>query len=331
MIQPSKLPFLEYLSWQIVDPYRLSDAEMLARYERGWRYQSQVDIPGEELAWIERLALNNKSWIGSEFMDFKVNRHQIIHQILKGLNRDLLSECRAYFGGGTLISLDLGEYRTSNDIDCLGRCHERGTRSARLRFICPFGDDYSRLRRSINELTPQILLMDDSHLEISRITIDQYGIRLGIVANGVTIKTEIIAEAGFELDPPRQPNWSPVQCLSVSDCFTSKLLANADRYNDSSVRSRDLIDLAHLRLAGSIPTSAIAKSEAAYYRAMPALTDALTQFQRDLDWRFDCYEQLNISPIDRSRTIDGIDLLALDFGLSLTDRTIAESGDLGGH
>jgi Nucleotidyl transferase AbiEii toxin, Type IV TA system len=315
MIQPSKLPFLEYLSWQIVDPYRLSDAEMLARYERGWRYQSQVDIPGEELAWIERLALNNKSWIGSEFMDFKVNRHQIIHQILKGLNRDLLSECRAYFGGGTLISLDLGEYRTSNDID----------------FICPFGDNYSRLRRSINELTPQILLMDDSHLEISRITIDQYGIRLGIVANGVTIKTEIIAEAGFELDPPRQPNWSPVQCLSVSDCFTSKLLANADRYNDSSVRSRDLIDLAHLRLAGSIPTSAIAKSEAAYYRAMPALTDALTQFQRDLDWRFDCYEQLNISPIDRSRTIDGIDLLALDFGLSLTDRTIAESGDSGGH
>jgi hypothetical protein len=315
MIQPLKLPFLEYLSWQIVDPYRLSEAEMLARYERGWRHQSQVDIPGEELAWIERLAVNNKSWIGSEFMDFKVNRHQIIHQILKGLNRDLLSECRAYFGGGTLISLDLGEYRTSNDID----------------FICPFGADYSRLRRSINELTPQILLMDDSHLEISRIMIDQYGIRLGIVANGVTIKTEIIAEAGFELDPPRQPNWSPVQCLSVSDCFTSKLLANADRYNDSSVRSRDLIDLAHLRLAGSIPTSAIAKSEAAYYRAMPALTDALTQFQRDRDWRNDCYEQLNISQCDRSRTIDGIDLLALDFSLSLTDRTIAESGDLGGH
>jgi hypothetical protein len=315
MIQPSKLPFLEYLSWQIVDPYRLSETEMLARYERGWRHQSQVDIPSEELAWIERLAVDNKSWIGSEFIDFKVNRHQIIHQILKGLNRDLLSECRAYFGGGTLISLDLGEYRTSNDID----------------FICPFGADYNRLRRSINELTPQILLMDDSHLEISRITIDQYGIRLGIVTNGVTIKTEIIAEAGFELDPPRQPNWSPVRCLSVSDCFTSKLLANADRYNDSSVRSRDLIDLAHLRLAGSIPTSAIAKSEAAYYRAMPALTDALTQFQRDRDWRFDCYEQLNISQCDRSRTIDGIDLLALDFGLSLTDRTIVESGDLGGH
>jgi hypothetical protein len=314
-IQPIKLPFLEYLSWQIVDPYRLTEAEMLARYERGWRYQRQVDIPGEELAWIEQLALDNKSWLGSEFMDFKIDRHVTIHRILAGLNRDVLSECRAYFGGGTLISLDLGEYRTSNDID----------------FICPFGADYSKLRRLINERTPQVLLRDDSNLEISRITIDQYGIRMGIVANGVTIKTEIIAEAGFELDRPRLPSWSPVECLSISDCFTSKLLANADRYNDRSIQARDLIDLAHLRLASPIPTSATVKAEAAYYRAIPALTDALIQFQGDSDRRFDCYEQLNISPIDRSRTIDGIDLLALDFGLSLTDRTIAESGDLGGH
>jgi Nucleotidyl transferase AbiEii toxin, Type IV TA system len=316
IIQPLKLPFLEYLSWQIVDPYRLTEVEMLARYERGWRHQGQIDIPGDELAWIEQLALNNASWLGSQFMDFKIDRHQIIHGILQGLNRDVLSECRAYFGGGTLISLDLGEYRTSNDID----------------FICPFGADYNKLRRLINEGTPQVLLKDNSGLEISRITTDQYGIRMGIVADGVTIKTEIIAEAGFELDSPRSPHWSPVECLSISDCFTSKLLANADRYNDSSVRSRDLIDLAHLRLAGSIPTSAIAKSEAAYYRAMPALTDALERFQGDRDWRFDCYEQLNISPANRSRTIDGIDLLALDFGLSSTERTIAEfSGDLGGY
>jgi Nucleotidyl transferase AbiEii toxin, Type IV TA system len=289
-IQPIKLPFLEYLSWQIVDPYRLTEAEMLARYERGWRYQRQVDIPGEELAWIEQLALDNKSWLGSEFMDFKIDRHVTIHRILAGLNRDVLSECRAYFGGGTLISLDLGEYRTSNDID----------------FICPFGADYSKLRRLINERTPQVLLRDDSNLEISRITIDQYGIRMGIVANGVTIKTEIIAEAGFELDRPRLPSWSPVECLSISDCFTSKLLANADRYNDRSIQARDLIDLAHLRLASPIPTSATVKAEAAYYRAIPALTDALIQFQGDSDRRFDCYEQLNISSIVRERSMGSI-------------------------
>jgi hypothetical protein len=55
------------------------------------------------------------------------------------------------------------------------------------------------------------------------------------------IKTEIIAEARFELDLPRQPSWSPVECLSVSDCFAGKLIANADRYADPSVYSRDLI------------------------------------------------------------------------------------------
>jgi hypothetical protein len=40
------------------------------------------------------------------------------------------------------------------------------------------------------------------------------------------------------------------------------------------------------------------------------------------------YEQLNIAPVDRSQTIDGIDLLALDFGLSLTSRMLAESIDV---
>lgn len=48
----------------------------------------------------------------------------------------------------------------------------------------------------------------------------------------------------------------------------------------------------------------------------------------DRDWRFECYKQLNIAPVDRSRTIDGIDLLALDFGLSLTSRMLAESRDV---
>jgi hypothetical protein len=309
IIQPTKLPFLEYLSWQIVDPYRLTQAQMLASYERGWRHQGQVDIPDEELAWIEQLAINNNSWLGSEFMDFNIERHQIIHRILQGLNRDLLSDCHIYFGGGTLISLDLGEYRTSNDID----------------FLCPIGADYNKLRKVINEGTPQVLLKDNSGLEISRVTADQYGMRMGITVDAVTIKTEIISLAGFELDPPRQPTWSPVECLSVGDCFTSKLLANADRFNDLRVYSRDLIDLAHLRLVSSIPTAAIVKAEAAYYRALPALTDALIQFQSEIDWRLDCYEQLNISHVDRSRTIDGIDLLAVDFGLDKTERTISES------
>jgi Nucleotidyl transferase AbiEii toxin, Type IV TA system len=304
--QPTKLPLLEFLSWQITDIYRLTQAEMLARYERGWRYRHQVEIPAGELAFIKQLALDQKSWLTNEFMDFKVNRHQIIHRILAGLNYEFLNECQAYFGGGTLISLDLGEYRTSNDID----------------FICAYGADYRKLRNTITECSPRILLRDNS-IEISRFMADQYGVRMAIVTNGVTIKTEIIAEARFGLDLPRQPAWSPVKCLSISDCFTSKLLANADRYADGSVYSRDLIDLAFLRIEQPIPTLAIEKAEAAY-GVIPALTTALSKFQENTDLRFRCYENLNISEGFRSQLIDGIDLLAIDLGLRKTTRTISE-------
>jgi hypothetical protein len=114
--------------------------------------------------------------------------------------------------------------------------------------------------------------------------------------------------------------------LSITDCFTSKLLANADRYADSSVHSRDLIDLAFLRNSQPIPPVAIDKAEAAY-RVIPPLKVALTKFQTDADLRFHCYENLKISEAFHSKLIDGIDLLAIDLGLDKTSRTITESGN----
>ncbi len=308
--QPSKLPFLEFLGWQIADVYRLTQLEMLASYERGWRYRHITDLPVSELVFIKQLAVDRKSWLLSEFMDFDVGHHQLIYRVLENLNDKLLSECRVYFGGGTLISLDLGEYRTSNDID----------------FICSLGSDYRKLRNTVSDRTPRILLKNNSELEIARFTADQYGIRMAIVVDEIPIKTEIIAEARFELDLPRQPSWSPVECLSITDCFTSKLLANADRYADPSVHSRDLIDLAFLRNSQPIPSLAIEKAEAAY-RVMSPLNTALIKFQSDADLRFHCYENLRISEAFRSKLIDGIDLLAIDLGLAKTSRTISESGD----
>jgi Nucleotidyl transferase AbiEii toxin, Type IV TA system len=308
--QPYKLPFLEFLGWQIADVYRLTQLEMLANYERGWRYRHITDLPASELAFIKQLAVDRQSWLLSEFMDFEIDRHQLIYRVLENLNCEFLSECRAYFGGGTLISLDLGEYRTSNDVD----------------FICSLRSDYRKLRNAISDRNPRILLKDNSDLEIARFTADQYGIRMAIVVDGSPIKTEIIAEARFELDLPRQPSWSPVECLSITDCFTSKLLANADRYADPSVHSRDLIDLAFLRNSQPIPSLAIDKAEAAY-RVMSPLNAALTKFQADADLRFHCYENLTISEAFRAKLIDGIDLLAIDLGLDKTSRTISESGD----
>jgi Nucleotidyl transferase AbiEii toxin, Type IV TA system len=308
--QPSKLPFLEFLGWQIADVYRLTQLEMLASYERGWQYRHITNLPASELKFIKQLAFDRKSWLLGELMDFEIGHRQLIYRFLESLNCEFLSEFRAYFGGGTLISLDLGEYRISNDVD----------------FICSLGADYRKLRNAISERNPRILLKDNSDLEIARFTADRYGIRMAIVVDGIPIKTEIIAESRFELDLPRQPIWSPVECLSITDCFTSKLLANADRYADPSVHSRDLIDLAFLRNSQSIPPEAIEKAEAAY-RVMSPLTAALTKFQADADLRFYCYENLAISKAFRSQLIDGIDLLAIDLGLAKTSRTITESGD----
>jgi Nucleotidyl transferase AbiEii toxin, Type IV TA system len=307
--QPQQLPFLEFLGWQVADVYRLTQLEMLSNYERGWRYRHIAHLPAGELAFIKQLVLRHQSWLSSEFMDFQIGHHQLIYRVLEQLNREFLGECRAYFGGGTLLALDMGEYRTSNDVD----------------FICPFGTDYRKLRNAIFDLSPRILLQDNSDLEIDRFTADQYGVRMSIVVDGIPIKTEIIAEARFELEPPRQPNWSPVMCLSITDCFTSKLLANADRYADASVYSRDLIDLAFLRNHQSIPATSIEKAEAAY-RVMSPLNMAITKFQSDPDRRFRCYDNLTIAEVDRSQLIDGIDLLAMDLGLSKTSRTMSESG-----
>jgi hypothetical protein len=284
--QPQQLPFLEFLGWQIEDVYRLTQLEMLASYERGWRYRHITHLPASELAFIEQLVFAHQSWLSSEFMNFQLAHHQLIQRVLENLNSDFLSECRAYFGGGTLLALDLGEYRISNDID----------------FICAVGNDYRKLRNAISDRTPRILLQDNSPIEIERYTADQYGLRMAMIVDGVPIKTEIIAEARFDLEPPRQPSWSPVACLSTIDCFISKLLANADRYADRSVHSRDLIDLAFLRNTQFIPKIAIEKAEAADRVILP-LTAAVTEFQSNADLRFRCYENLSISPKDRSQLI----------------------------
>jgi hypothetical protein len=177
-------------------------------------------------------------------MTFRLDHHNKILLILENLDSDVLKKGSAYFGGGTLLALDFGEYRWSKDVD----------------FICPVSSSgYKHLRTAIFEHGYKALFRDLNRVQVGRGTTDQYGIRMIIDVDGVPIKTEIIAEARFELDPPRYPEWSPVACLSLNDCFTAKLLSNSDRYMDDSVEARDLIDLAVLRLQSPIPKEAIAQ------------------------------------------------------------------------
>jgi hypothetical protein len=239
---------------------------------------------------------------------FQTEHHQRILQILQRLNADVLHICNAYFGGGTLLVLDNGEYRESRDID----------------FICPFGEGYRNLRNRVAQQAHNALFIRTDRLTFPReIQANQYGIRTIVAFDNAPIKFEIVAEGRIVLDPPSYPQWSPVPCLSQNDRITEKLLANADRWNDDSVEARDLIDLALLRLAHEFPEAAIAKAETAY-AVQGALEKATQRFQAKSDYRDRCYRSLKIDRPDR--IIDGLDLIAQDFGLPLTERTFQEKG-----
>lgn len=245
---PEKLPFLERLCWQRENIENLTLLEKLKIYERGWHYQGILgNLSQAEALFVRQLAQYYDSWLGAQM--FERDFHQKILNILNQLKANFLLECGAYFGGGTLISLNNGEYRLSKDID----------------FICSAGTGYRLLRQKIAENQYDALFNTQKNLDLpGEIKADQYGVRFAIIVDETPIKFEIILEGRIELGEPDYPSWSPVPCLNQIDSFAEKLLANSDRWNDSSVESRDLIDLSVQRLQSSIPQEAIEKAESAY-------------------------------------------------------------------
>jgi hypothetical protein len=245
-------------------------------------------------------------------MNFRLDHHNNILTILQCLNCNVLENGSAYFGGGTILALDFDEYRLSKDIDFIASVSTEG---------------YKYLRTLVFDNGHEALFSDLSKIQIGRSTTDQYGIRINVVVNDTPIKTEIIAETRFQLDSPRYPSWSSVPCLSLNDCFTSKLLANSDRYIDNAVESRDLIDLAVLRLESPIPQSAIDKAEKAYEVIRP-LKRAIELFQEKPEHRQKCFQGLQVTQSWIPKIIDGIDLLSSDFGLPNTQRVFKEQHDI---
>ena len=237
---------------------------------------------------------------------FEREFHQKILNVLNQLKANFLLECGAYFGGGTLVSLNHGEYRLSKDID----------------FLCSTGTGYRLLRQKIAENQYNSLFNTQNNLNLpGEIKADQYGIRFAIIVDETLIKFEIIMEGRIELGEADYPSWSPVPCLNQIDSFAEKLLANSDRWNDSSVESRDLIDLAIQRLNSPIPQVAIEKAESAYPVIEP-LKKAILFFQNHPNYRDKCFTALRIA--EPSKIIDGIDLMTTDFDLKKTHRTFRE-------
>ena len=155
------------------------------------------------------------------------------------------------FGGGTAMALRHGEYRESVDIDFL-TSDLSGYRALRQRLTGPGG---------INAITrPQTPLE-----QLREMRADQYGVRTLLGVDGVAIKFELILEGRIALAPPfPDDRICGVATLTLLDMATSKLLANADRWADDSVLSRDLIDLAMMQPPKRLLQLAVAKAKQAY-------------------------------------------------------------------
>jgi hypothetical protein len=211
---------------------------------------------------------------------FKRPAHRQVLEMLSRLDARFLARAQCYFGGGTRIVLELGEYRESRDID----------------FLCSSRDGYRLVRETVSEDSLGRILA--SRLSLAReVRADQYGIRTFLQNKAIKLKFEIIREARIELEGEKIA-MLPVAALTRRHCFAEKFLANADRGLDASTLSRDVVDLAFMiegwSKADAISGLAIARD--AYGDSVQRTLAAVTRKMRqDKAYRNRCTEGLGIT------------------------------------
>jgi Nucleotidyl transferase AbiEii toxin, Type IV TA system len=232
---------------------------------------------------------------------FSREAHRKVLSLLSAFDSAKLTQCKFLLGGGTRIVLELDEYRESQDVD----------------FLCSDSEGYAELRFQAASRGYDSLFLphgrESFHLP-REMRIDQYGIRFPVELAGSVFRVELIREARIDLDPGVRPDWSPVGCVAISDCYAEKILANSDRWADRQTLSRDLIDLSALRSqVGPIPEAAWKKVERAYKSAgRDDLLKALSAFDRDISYQQRCFDGLHLN--DPAAILRGIDQLRADTG-----------------
>ncbi len=228
--------------------------------------------------------------------DYQRPRHCYVGRVLEALDRDVLARARCYFGGGTRLALELAEYRESEDID----------------FICSDLAGYRVLRSEITSRSLGDLLSEPpADVSVLRdVRADQYGIRTVLAVAGEPVKFEIILEARIQVSGT-VVNTIPVLVLDRVSCFAEKWLANADRWNDNAVLSRDAIDLAFMLTAWSEDDArgGAERAAEAYGSAIGrAARDASNKLLQDAHYRRQCTETLAIT--DSKTLVSGLKVLA---------------------
>lgn len=221
------------------------------------------------------------AWSGNTAVACSMYRrpfHRKIAIVLDSMNAGFLREAKCYFGGGTAITLLLGEYRESIDID----------------FLCADPDGYRSLRASV--FGKGLAEFFRGKIDTLRdVRTDRDGIRTVLSVGGTPIKFEIVREARIDLAGTDVPE-IPVPCLAKVDLFAEKLLANADRFADRSAMSRDVIDLMVMEDHwGPIPVRSWDKATGAYGDAIRgALLKAKEMLRTDSRYFGNCLAKMGI-------------------------------------
>jgi hypothetical protein len=220
---------------------------------------------------------------------FERPHHRDVALVLQALDPQALSQRHCYFGGGTAMALRYGEYRESVDID----------------FMVSDLAGYRELRQLLgNAPGLQPIVRGGLQLELAReVRADQYGIRTQVRAGTSTIKFEIVFEARIDLAAPgNKDRICGIQALAPIDLAAEKLLANADRWTDDSVYSRDLIDLAMMQADRPLLEAACVKAEAAYGDAIrSSLAQAVDTLQSRRGRLEECMAALSIGPVTKAQ------------------------------
>lgn len=210
---------------------------------------------------------------------FERDHHNRIQLLLSALDAGFLTENECYFGGGTAIVLALNEYRESVDID----------------FLCASQAGYRELRNTISDASLGAIFSRPVALARD-VRADRYGIRTFLRIDGVAVKFEIVSEGRIDIDGEIDPV-TGVPTLTRADMYAEKLLANADRYRDKSVASRDIIDLAMMISHwGDVPAAAWDKVRQAYGSSADRAFKGAIEMVSDRDYLGHCLAKMHMAP-----------------------------------
>lgn len=212
---------------------------------------------------------------------FERPHHQRIATVLQQLNGPLLRSHQCLFGGGTAIALRYGEFRESVDMD----------------FLVSDVGCYRNLRQLLTQPGGVRHILQPSTLGIAQareIKADQYGLRTVLQVAEQLIKFEIVLEGRIALDAPTPADQiCGIATLTTLDLACSKLLANADRWADDGVFSRDLIDLGMMQLRLPLLRKAVTKAEAVYGHSIKKdLSKAIQKMQQRHGWLEKCMQSM---------------------------------------